>query len=330
MTFKHTECPACGKEFTEDDDIVVCPVCGTPQHRECWNKTNQCINQNLHAGGFIYNAPKQKTEERKIKLENPLAGINSIPCPNCGCMNERGSERCEKCGSVLRSGKKINMDPQKGVTEDGLNCNIVPPNVLINGIPADETSAYIGPSCTRYAFYFMRMEKNNSKANFNLCAAIFRPLWCFYRKMYKIGLVYLLALFVVTAVTLPSGFTEYMASTIPTVLSEIAASPAESQEIMSEVILNAPSMSGWQSLLSTVFNYGSMLLFGIFGDYMYKMHVKKEINKIRSKITPDKDYMHELRKKGGTSIIMFLVACLLLYGIYMLTVGLGTLMYLKT
>ena len=27
-------CPVCHKEFTPEDDIVVCPECGAPYHRE--------------------------------------------------------------------------------------------------------------------------------------------------------------------------------------------------------------------------------------------------------------------------------------------------------
>ena len=29
------KCISCGKEFTKDDDVVVCPECGTPYHRGC-------------------------------------------------------------------------------------------------------------------------------------------------------------------------------------------------------------------------------------------------------------------------------------------------------
>lgn len=31
-------CPVCEQAFTDEDDIVVCPDCGTPYHRACWQK----------------------------------------------------------------------------------------------------------------------------------------------------------------------------------------------------------------------------------------------------------------------------------------------------
>ena len=43
-------CPVCHKKFTADDDIVVCPDCGTPYHRACWPKEG-CVHAAQH-GSF--------------------------------------------------------------------------------------------------------------------------------------------------------------------------------------------------------------------------------------------------------------------------------------
>ena len=32
------KCIVCEKEFTKDDEIVVCPDCGTPYHKACYLK----------------------------------------------------------------------------------------------------------------------------------------------------------------------------------------------------------------------------------------------------------------------------------------------------
>ena len=44
MDLNGQKCPACGRNFDHDDDIVVCPVCGTPQHRACWDERGECVN----------------------------------------------------------------------------------------------------------------------------------------------------------------------------------------------------------------------------------------------------------------------------------------------
>ena len=58
-----SDCPYCGNPFTEDDDIVVCPECATPQHRECYKEKGGCVNAHLHAEGFQWQGEKQLSEK---------------------------------------------------------------------------------------------------------------------------------------------------------------------------------------------------------------------------------------------------------------------------
>ena len=44
MDYRGQHCPICGKEFCDGDDIVVCPECGTPYHRECYKTAGHCVN----------------------------------------------------------------------------------------------------------------------------------------------------------------------------------------------------------------------------------------------------------------------------------------------
>ena len=50
--YKKYKCPVCNKQFKDGDDIVVCPECGTPHHRECYKLTGHCVNQGLHKSGY--------------------------------------------------------------------------------------------------------------------------------------------------------------------------------------------------------------------------------------------------------------------------------------
>ena len=38
MEFTEYKCPVCDKQFKKGDDVVVCPECGAPHHRECYEK----------------------------------------------------------------------------------------------------------------------------------------------------------------------------------------------------------------------------------------------------------------------------------------------------
>mgnify|MGYP002771496784 CR=1 FL=1 len=68
-------CPVCEQEFTDNDDIVVCPDCGTPYHRACWQKVGACMHQSEHAAGFEW-----KPEVGAGAAE----AAHAATCPNCG------------------------------------------------------------------------------------------------------------------------------------------------------------------------------------------------------------------------------------------------------
>lgn len=46
--FKNEKCAACGMKFFDDENIVVCPECGTPYHRECWERIGTCVHSAEH------------------------------------------------------------------------------------------------------------------------------------------------------------------------------------------------------------------------------------------------------------------------------------------
>ena len=70
------ECLSCGKKFESGDDIVVCPECGTPYHRECYLKEGKCINTELHENGQSWS--KGSSQEQSE---------DSIRCIRCGAEN---------------------------------------------------------------------------------------------------------------------------------------------------------------------------------------------------------------------------------------------------
>ena len=82
--YRNCACIGCKNTFEPDDDIVVCPECGTPYHRDCWNAHGHCINTELHETGGSWQRPKTEAE---IKAE---AEANApVPCPNCGSKNDK-------------------------------------------------------------------------------------------------------------------------------------------------------------------------------------------------------------------------------------------------
>ena len=96
-------CPVCEQAFTDEDDIVVCPDCGTPYHRACWQKVGACMHKSEHAAGFEWQ-PEFGPEAEKAAHE--------ATCPNCGTHNQPGAAQCSHCGCPLPKDNGPRPDPK--------------------------------------------------------------------------------------------------------------------------------------------------------------------------------------------------------------------------
>lgn len=62
-------CESCKRAFEEGEQIVYCPQCGAPLHRECWEEKGGCPYGSRHASGFKWAPPAAevwKAEEENI------------------------------------------------------------------------------------------------------------------------------------------------------------------------------------------------------------------------------------------------------------------------
>lgn len=92
MKYTGNVCQGCGRPFEDNDDVVVCPECGTPQHRECYDKENKCVCSHLHGEDYAW--------QGKVNDESPLPAekAETVSCPNCGYENPKGTPVCKQCG----------------------------------------------------------------------------------------------------------------------------------------------------------------------------------------------------------------------------------------
>lgn len=76
------KCPVCDKPFQPGDDIVVCPQCGAPYHRECYQQEGKCKFDDLHAEekpGSRRLLPSTLTPAQKSRIRNVPIAANSMP-----------------------------------------------------------------------------------------------------------------------------------------------------------------------------------------------------------------------------------------------------------
>ena len=192
-------CEGCGKPLTLQDDIVVCPDCGAPYHRTCYEKMGLCIHAPAHGAGYEWKFPYQDAQLRT--------------CPACGERTLRSEEHCRCCGAKLppegaeqpndRAEEEQNFDYASFYRqfEEG---NVPDPlkeayqaafgkEEQMDGISCKDWNAYIGRSAPSYMTTYSRMELTHSKIAMSFSALLFGPFYFFYRKAWKPAFAFLAA-----------------------------------------------------------------------------------------------------------------------------------------
>ena len=93
MTYENNHCPVCGQIFSAEDDVVFCPDCGTPHHRECWKQNGACAFADKHAQGYVWQSTVQPEEPEQARQPEGMT------CPRCGAECASNALVCPECGN---------------------------------------------------------------------------------------------------------------------------------------------------------------------------------------------------------------------------------------
>ena len=185
--YENCLCDCCGKPFVKDDDIVICPVCGTPMHRLCYRQKGACPHESEHAAGFEWNFPATG------------AGAK-VACPHCGAQNDPAASFCQLCEQPLaaQTADRGQAGPRKGgewrdFYTFGGSRRV--PEFDVENVSSEEMRDYLGHGAERFLQKFrMILSGSFSPAVWNLPALVFGPFYYFYRRMKKQGMILLLLL----------------------------------------------------------------------------------------------------------------------------------------
>ncbi len=314
MDYIGNKCPVCQKYFHADDDIVVCPDCGTPHHRECYEQLGHCAHEDLHAQGFDFTETAENTDQ-KVKR-----------CPTCGEENEEDAFFCKHCGNPLSPEQPQKQQEQPaygagGFSPFGANpqqnsdgtYNIpfldplggVPAETdLGDGITAGEAAKYVKQNTPYFIRVFSNI-KNFNKSKFNFAAALFTGGYLLYRKMYKIGAVIagiqLMLMIVESYLTIAFSdlYTEfaqaYINASSTAGMFDAAAKFIGSATPTQVLVLYLPT-------LIDVVRIVMMIVVGLCFNRMYLNHCKKQIIAIKqSALEADENPDTLLQTKGGVN-----------------------------
>lgn len=208
------KCGICNLDFKEDDDVVVCPDCGTPMHRICYKENQVCPNSEKHSEGYVFDGfdkIKESAQGKKVELkknddtngssQNFISSSGEIICPLCGEKNKQGANFCNRCGSrFLKSSESLNVElkdpfqneeqiPNPAVASAAYGIDPlagVPANAEFEeNVLAADLACYVSVNTPYYLRAFDAIKRRANRFNFS--AAIFSGVWFLYRKLYKIG-----------------------------------------------------------------------------------------------------------------------------------------------
>lgn len=288
-------CVRCHAYLFDDDDIVYCPVCGAPHHRDCYNEIGHCALEEFHGTDKQYDKVKSAEETVPAReAERGHTGENAegdITCQMCGESYDFSLNACPKCGApniAKAGGSFVSFDFLGGVPAD---CDIG------EGVTADEAKRFVAANTPRYIPKFAILNKNN-RTSWNWMAFFFPCGWMLSRKMYKNGVV--------------SGLLTVIASLLYLPLSNAIYNLgfAENEtytDLMNNILVNISDIGAAVMIFASlgfILNLAIRFVSGIFGDYLYKCYTIDTVKKIRAE-SEDMDY--DYRKKGGVNIFMFLI-----------------------
>lgn len=308
--YKSINCPICDKSL-ENSDVVVCPDCGAPYHRNCYLQEKQCIFPELHASGNDWKAPKSMLEgdtANSVPVEKLENTINS--CTRCGTVNPPQGVFCQICGNKLPE-KPTTIDnqetfprendfpqdkfePSKNYTPpDGIPLNSImnplgglTPDETIDDVPVKELAVFVGRGSHYYLPKFKELSQNRGKS-LNLGAFIFTGGFFLYRKMFMLGLLF-------------CGFD---------ILFSIPSSILLYEQMTSQMISGTQLIASNQSV-TNLESICSMLILvlrcvcGFFANNLYKNHVFKKIKEIKSTNLQESEYFKTLAKQGSVAMLL--------------------------
>ncbi len=322
-----SRCIVCSEQFREGDDIVVCPECGTPYHRACYEKYGSCVNTELHKAHRSWTPMPDTGVPTDVKEDDPE---KDCVCPRCGYVNPKLTAFCGRCGSPMPALERHNEELRKNMEDAMKNdgdfggINLEPylinftdplcgynPDEDFDGVRLCELADYVGSNTHYYLPNFKRFKDTGSSLSWNFSAMLIPEMYFSYRKM---PLIALAALIVRVVFMIP----QY----IP-ILAEMDLGAVSQFAQGFDIRSTAFNML---SVLSYVLMYAAMFFFGAFANKIYYRTAVKRTAKIKAATTP-LTIRQTLRSKGGTSaglLALFICIYVVLYMAFSMSFLLGT------
>ncbi len=331
MDYSNHRCPVCEKVFEKGDEIVVCPICGAPHHRDCYEQEMHCHFMDKHNEGFDYKSEyntENKNEDKRETQNTSNQGAGIVACEHCGMFNVAGNKKCSGCGEPLPESKNTyepfdrhtqegttpppygTQDPQNGQQPFGGFAydpmgGLKAETDVGNGVTAGEAAKFVKSSSPFYTRLFHQI-KVFGRSRFSFVGFLFHGGWMLYRKMYKLGSVItaIMALLMISQLFVATFYSDLILK-----ISELAANVNiynvnDSNTALKEFFL---TLDTEDIIVSFVYFFSSICQFvvrvicGLIGNRCYYKHSIKHITSIKTEAGTKEEADTTLQTKGGVN-----------------------------
>ncbi len=292
MNLEGRKCVVCSAYLFEDDDVVICPECGAPHHRDCYKAIGKCKLADLHGTSeqYKYETPEEKPLSEPQKQDDKKS---SILCRGCGAEIESDARFCPYCNMPIEA------NPGNSPFGVGFTYRFDPNEELEDGVTVGEAAKVVAVNGFRYIPRFKEFSMGK-KTSWNWAAFIWPHGWYAFRKMYLISAFFAAMLIVASLLTIPM---EKVMGNAPVTEN---MNNYEVVAVINKEVLSAGVLPPAFATAGLAINLGVRVMAALFADRSYKKNVVescKEIKKAEDKETA-------LRKKSGVNFLAFGIALL--------------------
>ena len=274
MKFTGEKCVLCGEVFSETDDVVVCPECGTPHHRECYKNHGRCGNIYMHGTGQKWESTIKVTEVKPVVVISPE--------------NEETDTASER------------IQPYEYMDRNTFNAGIIRDvgynlNEDMGGVTISEINMFVRTNVLYYIPRFKKMKDSGTKTSFNLSCFLFPSLYFANRKMWLWAIIS-----AVISVILK----------IPTSVIFMAQSGVFTENIMNVIYENQDLIQNME-LICSAGSVVANVLMCLFANWIYFKFVLKKIQRIKKEAPDGRLNKYTAMAFGGIRPINIIVITLI-------------------
>lgn len=281
------KCVVCKAYLFPEDDVVYCPHCGAPHHRDCYNSVGHCALEEYHNTENEYKKPEP--EKKENQQQQTYGGNESFKtvCRMCGEEYPGEMPACPKCGTPDISkmgGNFVSFDFLGGIPGE---------TDLGEGVTANEAKMFVNSNTHRYIPKFAGF-KYGKKTSWNWLAFLTPSGWLVSRKMYGLGVIIGVVQIALAMLSIP-----FSMALKPFVTENVGY--AELTRIVLDNIDSIGNAVIIAAMIGSLLTITLSIIMGIFGDLIYKKRVISKVNEIKR---DSEDKIADYRKKGGVSLIL--------------------------